>query len=88
MTYVNVATSAELCDIFYRPLNAQNLFKGYQRHLTSHHTELEHFGLLGDSEVEALQLEYVNTNLIFLALLSRKSRCVMVSVFCYVGPGC
>ena len=42
-----------------RPLSAQNLFKSYQRHLTSHHTDLEHFGLLGDSERETLQLEYV-----------------------------
>jgi len=42
-----------------RPLNANVVSKGYQRHLTSVHTENETFGLLGDSEVENMMLEHV-----------------------------
>ena len=42
-----------------KPLPSRSLFDSYQNHLVSHPTENEEFGLLGDSEIDTIQLENV-----------------------------
>lgn len=42
-----------------RTLNARNIFRAYQGHLTSQPAENEFFGLLGDTETENIMLENV-----------------------------
>merc|ERR1719458_1428013 len=42
-----------------RTLNSQFIFKGYQTHLVSAPADNEIFGMLGDSEAEAMPLEFV-----------------------------
>lgn len=42
-----------------KPLHSRALFDAYQANLVSHPTENEFFGLLGDSEVDTIQLENV-----------------------------
>ena len=42
-----------------RTLNSLFIFKGYQTHLVSSPAENEIFGMLGDSEAEAMALEFV-----------------------------
>eukprot|EP00095_Tigriopus_kingsejongensis_P008889 maker-scaffold566_size135349-snap-gene-0.33 protein:Tk08889 transcript:maker-scaffold566_size135349-snap-gene-0.33-mRNA-1 annotation:"hypothetical protein SINV_03308" len=42
-----------------RPLNSKELFKSYQDHLSSSAAPNEVFGMLGDSETEGMQLEFV-----------------------------